>query len=226
VTGNAANAALNIGTNDVDGGRTTLVTPYFNTAVIPHATVSYWRWFVNDAGVVSPDTLRVDISSDGSTWVPVERLTVSERWTNVTFRVADYVPPTMFTQMRFSAEDIGAGSIVESAIDDFMVFEGSVVTDASTTPFVTRLLTNYPNPFNPSTTLRYEVSVPSQVQLRIYDIRGRLVKAYPLRQVGAGQHLEAWNGVDDRGRRVASGVYLYEMVTSENRESRRMHLLK
>lgn len=227
VTGNAANASQSIGTNDVDGGRTTLVTPIFDATAVPHATVSYWRWFSNDAGAVAaPDTMRVDISSDGLNWISVEKLVTSSQWTKVTFKVADYVTPTILTRLRFSAEDIGVGSIVESAIDDFMVFEGSVVTDAQVTPVATRLLANYPNPFNPSTTLRFELAMPSTVQLRIYDIRGRLVKTYPQRQVGAGLHQESWNGVDDRGRQVATGVYLYEMVTPERRESRRMHLLK
>jgi hypothetical protein len=227
VTGNAANASLAIGTNDVDGGQTTLTTPIFNTSTIPNATISYWRWFSNDAGAVgTPDTLRVDISSNGVTWVPVERVVTSSAWTKVTFRIDDYVTPSILTRVRFIAEDVGTGSVVESAIDDFMVFEGETVTDAPAPRFTTRLLANVPNPFNPSTTMRVQVGAATRLQLRIFDVRGRLVKHFPPRQVGPGLYQETWDGVDDRGRPVASGVYLYEMTTPHDRQARRMHLLK
>ncbi|RKZ09306.1 hypothetical protein DRQ32_08340 [bacterium] len=71
----------------------------------------------------------------------------------------------------------------------------------------TRMLQPHPNPFNPRVELSYSLSAPTSVQLRVYDIRGRLVKMVYSGRQSAGDHLATWDGVDDRGKQVASGVY-------------------
>ncbi|MCB1182646.1 endonuclease/exonuclease/phosphatase family protein [bacterium] len=70
-----------------------------------------------------------------------------------------------------------------------------------------RLLPNAPNPFNPSTRLFFELAAPATVELRVYDARGALVRRLDAGALAAGVHDVTWDGADDAGRPVASGVY-------------------
>jgi choice-of-anchor B domain-containing protein len=85
-----------------------------------------------------------------------------------------------------------------------------------------RLLGNFPNPFHPSTAIRFEMASAAPVQLRIYDASGRLVRSLLDRPVGAGIQSVAWNGLDETSRPVASGVYYYRLETPGFTESRSM----
>jgi hypothetical protein len=89
------------------------------------------------------------------------------------------------------------------------------------------LLPNYPNPFNPTTTIVYKVpSGGALVTVRVYDVEGRLVRTLVDRYVGGGTHTVDWNGRDRKGNAVASGVYFYRMKTTAFAETRKMVLLK
>jgi hypothetical protein len=70
---------------------------------------------------------------------------------------------------------------------------------------------NYPNPFNPSTTIRYQLPVNAKVSLKIYNTLGQEVAMLINRRETAGQHQVLWNGKDNRGNSVSSGLYLYRM---------------
>lgn len=90
----------------------------------------------------------------------------------------------------------------------------------------TRLEQNVPNPFNPGTTIRYTISKSGPVQLRIYDVQGRLVRTL-VDEMQAPRHYDVtWDGTDSGGQRVASGVYFYRLNTAGRSASRRMVLLK
>lgn len=86
---------------------------------------------------------------------------------------------------------------------------------------------NAPNPFNPTTTIRYEVPISGPVELAVYDVVGRLVKVLiDEPQLAPGQYEIVWRGDDRQGRPVASGVYLYQLETESGRLSRRMLLVR
>jgi len=70
------------------------------------------------------------------------------------------------------------------------------------------------------------VGTASDVELVVYDLAGRRVKTLVSEHVRAGEHQAIWNGQDESGRRVASGVYLYRIDASGFRETKRMVLLK
>ncbi len=71
---------------------------------------------------------------------------------------------------------------------------------------------NYPNPFNPETHIPFFLPLPSRVQLEIFDAQGKRVRTLLAGFLGAGHHSLRWNGTNDRGEAVASGVYLYRLV--------------
>ena len=93
-------------------------------------------------------------------------------------------------------------------------------------PDAFRLSGNYPNPFNPSTTVSYQLSGISDVELAIYNLSGRRVRTLLRGRQKAGAHTVAWDGRDARGRAVASGVYLYRLQAGGQVQVRRMVLVR
>ena len=89
-----------------------------------------------------------------------------------------------------------------------------------------QLLQNNPNPFNPSTAIKFYVPDVSNVTIKIYDILGREVKTLLDEQTGAGYHVVYWNGRDSRGKEVSSGIYLYMLRTDNFIDTKKMNLLK
>jgi hypothetical protein len=89
-----------------------------------------------------------------------------------------------------------------------------------------KLLANYPNPFNPTTEISYQLPEAAHVTLAIYNIEGQQVRTLVDGVVGAGEHVVEWNATSDAGQRVASGVYLYRLTAGDYTESRKMLLLK
>ena len=85
---------------------------------------------------------------------------------------------------------------------------------------------NHPNPFNPSTVIRYQVSGDSEVSLKIYNVKGQLVNTLVNDLKPAGEHSVIWNGRDDREKPVESGSYLYQLRAGSEVVSRKMVLVK
>ena len=85
---------------------------------------------------------------------------------------------------------------------------------------------NYPNPFNPNTSIEFSVPREMDARLELYDLRGRRVRVLYSGRVAAGSTTVEWDGLDDQGVSVASGVYTYALITEDGTSARRMTLLK
>jgi hypothetical protein len=85
---------------------------------------------------------------------------------------------------------------------------------------------NFPNPFNPSTTIRFTVPDPAYVELRIFDVTGRTVRTLLSESRDAGAHTVSWDGRNDAGVPAPSGTYVYELRAGAMVESRKLVLLK
>ncbi len=85
---------------------------------------------------------------------------------------------------------------------------------------------NYPNPFNPTTTISYDLPKRSQVTLGIYNILGKQIKTLVNQSQDAGNRIAVWDGTDNLGRQVSAGVYLYRIQAGEFSQTRKMLLLK
>ncbi|PWB74286.1 hypothetical protein C3F09_04125 [candidate division GN15 bacterium] len=85
---------------------------------------------------------------------------------------------------------------------------------------------NFPNPFNPTTTISFTLPTASQVTLEIYNLLGQKVRTLVDAPMTAGNHSVMWNATDQSGRSVSSGVYFYRLVAGEQTASRKMVLLK
>ena len=90
----------------------------------------------------------------------------------------------------------------------------------------TELRANYPNPFNPTTTIAFDIKEAGNVKIEIFNIRGQKVKTLVDEYYRSGRYTIHWNGTDERGRPSASGVYFYRMRTAGYYQIKRMLLLK
>lgn len=94
------------------------------------------------------------------------------------------------------------------------------------TPDEYRLLGNYPNPFNPETTIRFSVPRPGFVSLAIFNVRGEKIKTLMSDNIAPGIFSIAWNGTNDTGRNVASGVYIYRLQAGGSVLSKKLILIR
>jgi hypothetical protein len=85
---------------------------------------------------------------------------------------------------------------------------------------------NFPNPFNPETRIRFTIPANIEVELNVYDTTGRLVKNLFAKDVTVGRHIVHWDGTDNAGESVASGVYFYRLVAGNHSVSKKMVLLR
>jgi hypothetical protein len=90
----------------------------------------------------------------------------------------------------------------------------------------TELLGNYPNPFNPETTIQFALESDSHVQIDVYNIKGHKIATVTSKTFPAGRHNVIWHGKDENSREVASGIYFYQMTTDGYSAMRKMLLMK
>jgi hypothetical protein len=119
-----------------------------------------------------------------------------------------------------------AGSFVDDlagAQDVTISLDGAAVTPAVNQVVLHQ---NSPNPFNPQTSIRFELPDAMRVRLSIYDVQGRAVRTLVDEHRGAGIHDVRWDGTDDRGTTVATGIYFYVLDAGGKRYQHKMVLLK
>lgn len=104
----------------------------------------------------------------------------------------------------------------------------TVANEDDITPQITKteLMNNFPNPFNPQTTFRFSLKDNSHAKLCVYNLKGQLVKTLVDSDIPAGMHSIVWNGKDDNNNSVASGIYLYRLVTPTYNHTRRAIMMK
>jgi len=116
------------GNGDVDDGTMTLLSAAYDASIAVNPTVAYSRWFTNDRGG-SPgdptDTFRIDVSNDdGQNWTSLEEVGAGTPLAWVPVEIALPVAPTSQIRFRFTAADLGSGSLVEAGIDEFGIVDG------------------------------------------------------------------------------------------------------
>jgi hypothetical protein len=122
------------------------------------------------------------------------------------------------------------GTLMYAAIDvDFSTLphDAPEANTNQSAPSITSMnLKNYPNPFNPTTKIAFNLPIASNAKLNIYNVRGELVKTLFQGRMEAGEHSLYWNGVSDAGANVASGVYFARLSAGSHTATNKMLLLK
>jgi hypothetical protein len=127
-------------------------------------------------------------------------------------------------------EDEARFEVAEGVVFDTQQLTNPVVVldalSVESTPTEFALIQNYPNPFNPETTIKYNLAEGADVQLRIYNIVGQLVRTLVAEKQSAGRYQVRWAGTDDRGMAVSSGIYFYQISAGKFSDVKRLMLLK
>ena len=100
------------------------------------------------------------------------------------------------------------------------------VKKAQALPQIAALHQNFPNPFNPSTEIRFDIPTARDVKLRVYNQLGQTVRTLVDNRMKAGTYALEWDGQDQMGRSVASGVYFYNLEAGDFNQIRKMTLVK
>jgi len=105
-------------------------------------------------------------------------------------------------------------------------FENLSIDDSDTAIASYSEIHNYPNPFNPNTTISFTLQEKSETSIKIYNLKGQLVKDYGIDLYDKGSHSLTWNGKDSYNQESASGIYFIQMTTGEQKLARKIMLLK
>ncbi|NNE09597.1 MAG: choice-of-anchor B family protein [Gemmatimonadetes bacterium] len=226
--------------SEVDG-KTSVLSPIFDLTSTTNPTISFYRFHSVNAGYhpYDGDAYETWLSNDGgSNWILVDAITTNDinlnrQWREVAFKPSSFLALTNDMRVKITVTDQGAESVVESGIDDFSITEGidtyvgvDIADGESGAPARPILEGNFPNPFNPTTSIRFTLPSAALVELDVYDTAGRLVKRLDRDAREAGNHTVAWDGRNDRGDGVASGVYFYTLRTDSFSETRKMLLVR
>jgi hypothetical protein len=168
-----------------------------------------------------------EASTDGINWDEYAVFTgLQSTWTQFTYSLNQYLEePSVQLRFRFYSD-----TYVEEDgmyIDDFEInVENSVIAEDPIVKFES--ISNYPNPFNPSTTILFNLNTDNveNTELVIYNLKGQKVKQLINDQLSAGQHTTVWNGFNDEGKSVTSGVYFYKLKAGNFEQTKKMILMK
>ena len=112
-------------------------------------------------------------------------------------------------------------------IDDIHYSNTTGSNNDTIIPITNQLYSNFPNPFNPTTTISFDIAQASSfVTLDIYNIKEQKVKTLVNDDLEVGKHTILWDGKDDSGKSVSSGIYFYKMKTAKYTSTRKMILMK
>lgn len=139
---------------------------------------------------------------------------------------------SVISQTAYLNIKLADGSTIQYSIDDInkITFDNITnIDDARKIGSVLikfKLLQNYPNPFNPTTSIEYEIPTKGMVEIKIFNINGRLIKTINQEHEKPGSYITKWDGKNNFGNFVASGVYLYQARYDNSIISKRMIFIK
>ena len=143
-------------------------------------------------------------------------------WTEAVFDLSGYTGTAKF---RFIFGSDGAVTKEGWYIDD-LYMENEVPNSDLVETIHFELYENYPNPFNPTTTISFNLPKNAPVNLEIFNLKGQKVRTLINSELKAGKHNIIWNGLDNDGKQVASGVYFYRLSNGEQILTHKMMLMK
>lgn len=170
--------------------------------------------------VSEPAATGANLPTETSDLVTIDFAVVeAERYLETTLALRGGVTVTLISDD--STTTIAGGEPIEVDLLDSQLTDNPPESSARMALFQSR-----PNPFNPRTEIRFETPSAGRTRLRVYDIAGRLVRTLVDEDLRAGPHTRIWNGTDNRGHRVSSGVYLYRLEFGNRSATKKLTLLK
>lgn len=215
-TGNTVPDAADVSTGDINTGGAmsedfeSVLVKVSNVTIV-NGDLGFGEWSIDDG----TGELRVD---DRGQYTYTTTDTASDKFIPEGTTIGSLTGVLDFTFSNFKLQPRDDADFVDvvTDVEDF----GSQIPDEFT------LFQNYPNPFNPETTIQYQLATAREVQLKIYNILGQAVRNLIKEQQPAGVHRMVWDGKNDNGRQMPSGVYIYQIKAGDFEQSKKMILLK
>jgi M6 family metalloprotease-like protein len=200
------------------------VSPAISTAGIDTLQISFKHFYDGyDAGV----TYKVQVSSNKFDWTDTD-------WSFTDF-TGDAGPETVNIDMTSFPDPVYVAWTLEGNqwsydgwyLDDISITKKSPSSiENSSVPTSTILRGNYPNPFNPETTVSFDLAENSTVKLNVYDMKGSLVRTLLTGEMNAGSHNIKWDGKDNNSTSLSSGVYYITLQTAKENFTHKSLMLK
>ncbi|MDD3524619.1 MAG: M14 family zinc carboxypeptidase [Candidatus Cloacimonetes bacterium] len=177
------------------------------------------------------DPVTVEISTDDENW---NELWLSsgrqDWWQKIYVDLSEYEGESVYLRFRLRDNSI-ADELTDPGwtLDNIRVITGSATSNSdlvSDIPVAAALYPNFPNPFNPETTIRFSLAQTDEVSLEVFNLRGQKVRSYRPGTMNPGNHKVIFDGMDDNGSPLASGVYFYRLKAGAFSQSRKMILMK
>ncbi len=209
-----------------------------NNLVIPIVTIADLNSdigiYAYQSRVVYLNDVHFDNPTGNYTVNPSINLGLSDDSGSMTFRTtfwdADYVGTPVHTGT-FNLQGIIAHyqstvQITPRMLADFNAAPPSDIDDEVVTPAGAALIGNYPNPFNPNTNISFTLDKAAPADVVIYNQKGQIVKTFNVAHAPQGVTTLSWNGTDDSGKSVTSGVYFFRLKTGSFSSTKKMVLMK
>ncbi|MFP4547772.1 MAG: two-component regulator propeller domain-containing protein [Fidelibacterota bacterium] len=135
------------------------------------------------------------------------------------------IPQDTLTHLEINDDEMWVSTVSEGLVRITGFAAPTAIDDEESdvfTPQTFVLHQNYPNPFNPETNIRFDVAKSAKVQLNIYNLRGELVKQLTNRNYQPGTYRLLWDGTNNAGNQVVSGIYFYQLRTGSETQTRKM----
>ena len=198
----------------------TLLTPQYNE-IVPQ--IAFFSWVLNVPAIYI-DGLRLYITEDEDVWDEYFDLPGDTTETDTTtlaygleFKKTYYWKVVAYNN---------AGDSVDNQVFKFINQDGTDTQDPIPDIYVNELIGNYPNPFNPETTIHFSITQEGNVTIDLFNIRGQKIRTLVNEIFGGGTHRAVWDGLDDNGQAMGSGVYFFRMQTDDYVDVKRMVLMK
>lgn len=232
VTQNASNASQPIGSNDVDGGTTTLRSSIIDLSAYSNPAVTYYRWYDNNpASGANPgaDWWQVQVSDDGgSTWTYVEDTRISGKsWQRFAFRVQDYVTVNNQFRIKFNVSDsirlgeyLDGGSLIEAALDDIQIWEEGMPTSVNDMELISNV-NMFPNPASSEVNVQFDMAEVAETYIEVTNALGEIVYEMNLGTLNKGYNThriptESWS----------EGNYMVNVVVGSRKLSKSITVVR
>ena len=194
-----------------------MITPQLSGA----SSIKFWaRSYVDDYGLerfkvgISPDTNPAHFTIISGTNYIEAPIT----WTEYTYQITQ--PGPLYIGIQCVSNDA-----FFFCVDDVSIM-GNDVNDPELPVVVTALNNNYPNPFNPETTISYSVKERGPVTIEIYNLKGQLIKRLATKTDQNGLAQISWIALDENAKPVRNGIYFYRTICDSSSETGKLILLK
>jgi hypothetical protein len=205
-----------------------LTTGAFDCSDLWAVSVRFWRWLNVEPGIC--DHAYVSASIDGVNWTAVWENTyeiIDDTWQHVEYDLSQVADgqPTVYLRWTMGSTDLHT---VYSGwnIDDIEILGMPPTAVGDHVPLHAMLGRATPNPFNPQTTITFEISREQDLVVAVYDLLGRRVRTLANEHRAAGRHELSWNGRDSQGRAMPSGTYIVRLETESGFQARKVMLIR